>query len=236
MKNHKFSSLQLYFIIGLLVFGLVTCKKNDDNDNNDDTNPDAVVDIDGNNYNTIIIGSQTWFAENLRVTKYANGDPIPNITDDTQWSNQNSGAYCDYENLSSNGTIYGHLYNWFAVHDSRKLCPEGWHVPSHGEWETLATYLGGTNIAGGKMKETGLDHWNSPNTGATNESGFTGLPGGTRYNSSTFVNIGDNGNWWTSTAETGTKSWRHSLGASTTTLGNNAVDKGHGFTIRCLKD
>ncbi len=127
----------------------------------------TVSDIEGNTYKTIKIGTQTWMAENLKTTKYKDGSEIPNIT--------NNG---DYDNNPANSETYGRLYNWYTVDDDKGVCPEGWHVPDDAEYTVLTDYLGGESVAGGKMKETGTEHWNSPNTGATNESGFTGLPRG----------------------------------------------------------
>ena len=140
----------------------------------------TVTDIDGNVYQTVKIGDQWWMAENLKVTHYRDGTEIPEITDDGTWAGLSSGAYCNYDNDDNNADTYGSLYNWYAVTDSRNIAPEGWHVPSDAEWTTLTTYLGGESVAGGKMKETGTTHWTSPNTGATNESGFAALPGGYR--------------------------------------------------------
>jgi len=138
-----------------------------------------VTDIDGNEYATIQIGTQVWMAENLRTTKYCNGDPIPNVTDSLQWVNLATGAWAHNNNYSQYENLYGKLYNWYAVDDSRNICPCNWHVPTDAEWTTLIDYLGGEGVAGGKMKSTGTQYWLSPNTDATNESGFSGLPGGT---------------------------------------------------------
>lgn len=129
-------------------------------------------------------------AQNLRTTKYKNGDAVPNVSNNFDWSNLGSGAYCWYTNSNGFEQPYGKLYNWYAVIDSRGLCPTGWHVPSDAEWTTLTDYLGGTSIAGGKMKETSTTHWISPDSGATNESGFTGLPGGNRNSDGTFLFLG----------------------------------------------
>jgi uncharacterized protein (TIGR02145 family) len=143
-------------------------------------NAQTVSDIDGNIYNTVTIGTQVWMVENLKTTKYRNGDPIPNVTDDIQWSNLTTDAYCNYDNDISNVTTYGRLYNWYAVNDSRNIAPTGWHVATDVEWTTLTDYLGGASVAGSKLKEFGTTHWESPNADATNESGFTALPGGDR--------------------------------------------------------
>ncbi len=146
----------------------------------------SVTDIDGNIYETVQIGSQIWMKENLRTTKYANGDVIPNVTDGNQWSNLTTGAWSCYSNNNQIQNLFGNLYNWFAVADQRNICPTGWHVPSDVEWITLTDYLGGESVAGGKMKSTAI-YWQSPNQDATNESGFSGLPGGFRFQLWRFV-------------------------------------------------
>jgi uncharacterized protein (TIGR02145 family) len=159
-----------------------------------------LIDVDGNIYNLVTIGTQVWMKQNLKVTKYNDGTAIPNVTDASQWNTLTTGAYCWYGNSSSNKDPYGALYNWYTV-GTGKLCPIGWHVPSQTEWNTLLTYLGGTDIAGAKLKETGTSHWKSPNT-ATNESGFNALPGGARALASTgivFWDLGDRGSLWSST-------------------------------------
>jgi len=128
---------------------------------------DSVVDIDGNFYHAVAIGTQVWMAENLRTTKYRDGSPIPNVTDSSVWILTTEGAYCNYNNDTTHSNTYGRLYNWYAVIDTRNIAPEGWHVPTQDEWNTLVQFLGGGAVAGGKLKETGTAHWNSPNRGAT---------------------------------------------------------------------
>lgn len=170
----------------------------------------TVSDGDNNVYRTITIGTQVWMAENLRTTKYRNGDAIAEVTSNLEWGNLTSGAYCTYENTTSMDNIAtsGRLYNWFAVSDSRNIAPTGWHVATDDDWTTVATLLGGTSIAGGKMKEIGNIHWNSPNTGASNISGFTALPSGRReYTDGSFINTGFNGFWWTSSPYNPDYSW-----------------------------
>jgi len=138
-------------------------------------------DIDGNVYNTITIGTQIWMKENLKTTKYNDGSSIPLVTDNTAWINLSTPGYCWYNNdAATYKSAYGAMYNWYTV-NTGKICPPNWHVPTDTQWETLITYLGGKIIAGGKMKETGTAHWTSPNIGATNETGFTALPGGYRH-------------------------------------------------------
>ena len=195
----------------------------------------SCIDYDSNAYTTFTIGNQVWMAENLRVTHYKNGVAIPNVTDGTTWSGLITGAYCWYDNNQTANEKYGTLYNWYAVNDSLGLCPEGWHVPTHVEWITLTTYLGGTTVAGGKMKATS-DMWNSPNTNATNASNFSGLPGGGRDYSGAFVVTGDNGGWWSSTENSPNSAWACYLGylnGVVIVAGNGKQD---GFSVRCLRD
>jgi len=196
----------------------------------------TVTDYDGNVYNTLTIGTQVWLGENLKVTHYNNGDPIPNVTDSLAWDNLTTGACCWYDNDSvMYDSLYGKLYNWYAVHDSRKIAPEGWHVPSYPELTTLANYLGGENIAGGKLKEAGTAHWNSPNTGATNETGFTGLPGGYRYNG-IFDGMGENLILLSSSQENSGYAWHRGLGYDNGSFGLGSGPMKYGFSVRCIRD
>jgi len=201
-----------------------------------------VSDIDGNTYKTVQIGTQRWMAENLKTTKYNNGMSIPNVTDFIEWSNITTGAYCWYNNdaLAYKAT-YGALYNWFAV-NTRKLCPTGWHVPSDAEWAKLTTYLGGNDIAGGKLKETGNTHWQSPNIGATNASGFTALPGGTRnlfvdpdFNDWSWISL--EANWWSASESIYNSAIYWGVFYNSNKIDNQSLlFKQSGFSIRCLKD
>jgi uncharacterized protein (TIGR02145 family) len=196
----------------------------------------TVTDIDGNIYHTITIGTQIWMVENLKTTKYRNGDPIPNVADNTQWNNLTTDAYCNYNNDANNATIYGRLYNLSAVLDSRKICPSGWHIPSDAEWTTLIAFLGGDNVAGGKLKETGTSHWNSPNTGATNETGFTALPDGHRDYFGIFLEIGGYGHWWSSTKDDESSAWSYRMGYSYKNIGRSSSYEKNGYSVRCIKD
>jgi uncharacterized protein (TIGR02145 family) len=193
----------------------------------------TVTDIDGNVYHTVTIGTQVWMVENLKITKYRNGDAIPNVTDSTAWYHLTTGAYCNYNNDINNATTYGRLYNWYTVNDSRKIAPTGWHVPTDAEWTTLTDYLGN---AGGKLKETGTAHWNSPNTGATNETGFTALPGGYRIYNGTFRSIGNYGNWWSSTENTTDYAWSRDMGCSHSYVYRTSFIKIPGYSVRCVRD
>jgi uncharacterized protein (TIGR02145 family) len=193
------------------------------------------IDYDGNAYPTFTIDTQIWMAENLRVTNYSNGDVIPNVTDGTTWGYLTTGAYCWYDNDQSANAKYGILYNWYAVHDSRNICPTGWHVPSDAEWTTLTTYLGGESVAGGKMKSVSA-LWNSPNTDATNNSGFSGLPGGNRNSNGFFYNIGYDGTWWTATEANTFYAWYRSLSYSDSGVGRGGFNKAYGCSVRCVRD
>ncbi|MCK4639963.1 MAG: fibrobacter succinogenes major paralogous domain-containing protein [Candidatus Marinimicrobia bacterium] len=198
----------------------------------------GVADIDGNTYQTVLIGNQRWMAENLKVTHYRNGDAIPNVTDAPEWSNLTTGAYCNYDNDANNAVTYGSLYNWYAVNDSRNIAPEGWHVPSDVEWQTLVDYLGGYSVAGGKMKETGTTHWNSPNTGATNESGFSALPGGYRhYATGGYSALGTNGYFWSSTEEYSAYVYYWFLYQNYSFVTQDvSFNWQRGFSVRCVRD
>ena len=201
------------------------------------TNPGAGVTFNGYTYSSIVLGNgQEWMAENLRTTTYANGDPIPNVTDNTQWQNLTTGAWAHYNNDSQYENPYGKLYNWYAVDDSRNVCPTGWHVPSDAEWTVLSDYLGGEAVAGGKMKSTGTAYWFTPNTDATNESGFSGLPGGKRNDYGTFDNVGLSGDWWSST-EVGTyDAWYRLLNYYFGFVSRLYNNRTNGYSVRCLRD
>jgi uncharacterized protein (TIGR02145 family) len=194
-----------------------------------------VIDIDGNNYDTIHIGTQVWLKENLRATKFNDGTEIQNITDNTEWINLSDAAYCWYDNDISNKNIYGALYNWCTV-ENGKLCPTGWHVPTISDWNTLQSYLGGEEIAGGKLKEAGTAHWESPNSGATNESGFTALPGGQRSrNTGIFISLGVWGFWWSSSTAGGSPQYVIMTNEEEK-LFPGFDYKTNGFSVRCIKN
>jgi len=158
-----------------------------------------VTDIDGNIYHTITIDEQVWMVENLKTTKYRNGDPIPYISDNKNLENITTGAYSIYGNDISHKSVYGALYNWLAVADPRGIAPAGWHVPSDDEWTILIENLGGVEIAGGKLKEGGTIHWRAPNTNSSNISGFSALPGGSFRRNESFNAMGYEGIYWSST-------------------------------------
>ncbi len=244
----KFITLSV--LIALLTIVLISCSKEEDNTLANPTNGKTTAefnpyvtygtmkDQDGNVYKTVTIGTQTWMAENLRTTKYNDGTDVPLVTDNTAWVNLSTGAYCNYDNTNNIDTIatYGRLYNWYAV-NTGKLAPKGWHVPTDAEWKTLVDYLGGEDVAGGKLKEVGLTHWNSPNTAATNEPGFTALPGGVRYFDGGFYYFGNNGFWWSATEYNTDYAWPLDMSYNYSYVNNDDNDdKEAGFSIRCLKD
>jgi uncharacterized protein (TIGR02145 family) len=188
-------------------------------------------------YSTIQIGSQCWMEENLRASKYRDGSAIPQVTSGSAWSTLTTGAFCWYNNDSvSNENTFGKLYNWHAVIDARGLCPIGWHIPSDAEFTILSTYLGGESVAGGKLKEVGLTHWASPNTGATNESGFTGLPGGYRWYTGGFYSPTWFSQFWTLTVYNSTQSYYRCLHFDEALLHRDPGNKKNGLFVRCIKD
>jgi uncharacterized protein (TIGR02145 family) len=192
----------------------------------------TVKDIDGNVYNTVIIGTQLWMTENLKTTRYRDGSPINNITDSTAWTNQTTGAYCWYDNSTSNKSTYGALYNYYAVDDSRNICPSGWHVPTDAEWTTLTDYLGGESAAGGKLKATKF--WN---TGADNSSGFTAFLGGVRAGAlGIYFQINLEGYWWSGTESDATYAWTRVMIPNDSEIFRFDQDKGDGISVRCVYD
>ena len=200
----------------------------------------TVIDIDGNVYDTIHIGTQIWTRPNLKVTHYRNGDSIANVTNDFQWCNLTSGAYCNYDNDTANGNEYGRLYNWYAVHDTRNLAPNGWRVPTYEDWDTLQVFLGYDLVAGGKLKEMGTAHWMSPNTGASDEYDFSALPGGQRTDAvyaCVFSEITQQGYWWSSSEMDTVYPWGVNISYNSEGMTNWAAStKTAGFSIRLISD
>lgn len=188
----------------------------------------------------VIIGNQKWMYKNLDAITFRNGDPIDEIKNKEDWikaGDEGKPAWCNYNDDQANDAIYGKLYNWFAVNDPRGLAPKGWHVPSDAEWKSLADYLGGETVAGGKMKEIGTAHWKIPNTGATNESGFNALPSGyCKYDDGTYMDIDHYTAFWSSTENEGTSAWTKNLYFNTSDVKSFSFFKQHGFTVRCVKD
>lgn len=239
MNTHRIFFLVTFWTV---VFALLlgSCKKKDEEpvpDNNTPTpTENTVTDIDGNVYQTVKIGNQTWMKSNLKVTKYKDGSPITLITDETLWGNTYSAAFCWYDNnQTANGSTYGALYNWYAV-NTGNLCPAGWHVPTSDEWTTLTAGIGGDQFAGGKLKEEGTTHWQTPNQGATNELGFTALPGGNRSNLGAYGFKGVYGYWWTTTSAGTSLAWSRYMNYSNAGVAMNTDQKRAAFSVRCVKD
>ncbi len=218
-------------IIGVFLTFITSCEEEDANDS-----IGTVTDIDGNSYKTVTIGTQIWMTENLKTTKFNDGTPISLLPQDNDWSRNDEPAYCWYNNsMETYKDSYGALYNWHAVYNG-SLCPTGWHVPTDEEWTILTDYLGGESTAGGKLKETGNAHWAPPNTDATNETGFTALPGGLR--SDDFRNIGEYGYWWTSTKDSSSTfiAWCRMIGYDIERVNRRGESRNAGFSVRCIKD
>lgn len=214
---------QMLFLVSVIII-FSTC--NDDNT----TNPDNPTD-------SVKIGNQVWMCRNLDVDRYRNGDLIPEVKDQTEWVKLTTGAWCYYNNDTALGKIYGKLYNWYAVNDSRGLAPFGSHIPTDAEWTELTSYLGGEKIAGGKLKETGKVHWLSPNTGATNSSGFFALPGGWRNSAfGYFTDIGNSGYWWSASESNSTNAMYRRLFFDGATISRYSINKGNGYSVRCIRD
>jgi uncharacterized protein (TIGR02145 family) len=195
----------------------------------------TISDIDENSYNTVLIGTQCWTKENLKVTKYNDGTLIPDETANAGWGGLTTGARSNFTGVVSFIATYGYLYNWYAATDTKKLCPTGWHVPTDIEWTNLTTYLGGTNIAGGKMKSTSL-LWNSPNIGADNSSEFSALPGGFRFNDGGFYNSGFSVLFLSATELTSNNAIMHILNNGNSFFNIAGNPKVTGASVRCLKD
>jgi len=199
-----------------------------------------ITDVDGNTYKTVFIGTQQWMADNLKTAKYNDGTGIPNVPNDIQWSNLTTGAWSYYNNDAVNNAKYGKLYNWYAVslstNGNKNVCPTGWHVPTDAEWTILTDYLGGLNVAGGKMKEVGTTSWISPNVDATNTSLFTGLPGGYRDYVGYYKQIGNNGVWWSTTDFSESTAWYRILNSSSGNANRDLPFKKDGLAVRCLRD
>ena len=194
---------------------------------------------DGQTYKTVRIGTQTWMAENLKTTKYRNGDQIATTSSPGLNIKKEASAskyQWAYKGDEKNVTTYGRLYTWYAVTDSRAICPAGWHIPAETDWQTLTDFLASDNIAGGKMKETGTAHWNEPNKGATNESGFLALPGGYRNFDVSFDGIGMASYWWSATENFNTNGWSRVINWISSNLSKNTENKAYGFSVRCIKD
>lgn len=248
MKSGKFVVLYFFIaIVGTFIF-VSGCEKKEDN---------LITDIDGNKYHTVTIGNQVWMVENLRTTRYSNGDTILEVMDAKQWSKLNIGA-CSYYNdyayiilqkhdVYQTIKTYGRLYNWYAVNDSRKIAPEGWHVATSDDWNVLIDYSGGKDVVAGKLKESGTNHWETQDDNATNKFGFTALPGGICDFYGAFHDITTHGYWWTASESDENMSftyqiycfmdgmgWNQSLKSGL--LGPSSFSKKNGLAVRCVKD
>lgn len=216
-----------------------------EDDNNNGQQDEQVVDIDGNVYSTVIIGDQEWFAENLRTTKYKDGNVIPTGHSDSEWSNLSTGAYAIYPHSQIDGLgsdldvleAYGGLYNWYAV-ETGKLCPDGWRVPTDEDWTSLIDYVG--EHAGAKLKSTRTEpdahpRWKSPNDVANDEYGFSAFPGGHRFNG-TFKSVGVDGWWWSASEYDALWAWPRHIYNSSSSIYRDLTLKQRGLSVRCMRD
>jgi uncharacterized protein (TIGR02145 family) len=216
----------LFFAFAISTLFL-SCKK-------DDANLEPVKDIDGNEYTVVKIGDQYWMTENLKVSKYKDGTTIATGLSDSAWDATAAGAYALHGDLASNNEVYGKLYNWHAA-SSGKLAPTGWHVPTRAEWTQLVEFLGGSSVAGGKLKSTS-SLWVAPNAGADNSSGFAGLPGGNKSNLGGYVSLGEVGYFWASSERNSTQGDYTSLLTALASSASNGATKEFGMSVRCVKD
>lgn len=215
-------------LFGIIIIFMSACSK-------DDTGS-IIRDIDGNKYNSVIIGTQTWMVENLKTTKFSDGTDIPLITSAEDWMGLTSPGFQWYNSdpLKYKAS-YGALYNFYVV-STGKLCPAGWHVPSNAEWSTLTTFLLGEDVAGGKLKEAGITHWQSPNGEATNETGFTALPGGGISDHGLYSGIGYEGDWWAADEDMYSDTYIRSLSYYWGRFRTYSATKQSGFSVRCVKN
>lgn len=198
---------------------------------------EQVKDFDGNVYPTVTIGTQVWMAENLRVTHYRDGTPIPNVTGSGEWSELTKGAYCWYQNNAVQfRTTHGALYNYYAVADPRKISPVGWHIPSDSEWAILESLLGGAHKGGNRLKVLFSDFRNGPETGKANATRVSGILGGGRAQPGWFGDVGNHGTWWSSTEVDGSYAWHRGLSSESASISRNEGHKASGFSVRCIKD
>jgi uncharacterized protein (TIGR02145 family) len=227
-QNDNYLLLRV-LLLSFVILSVFSCKKNDENGS-------VIRDRNGNEYTSVTIGSQTWMVENLKTTKFSDGTEIPLIAEAEAWSVLTTPGYQWYNNsLSSFKVPYGALYNFYAV-STGKLCPTGWHVPTDTEWTTLTSFLLGEEVSGGKLKEAGLTHWDTPNTDASNETGFTALPGGYISSSGSYGNIGYEGTWWTASESMEWDAFCRRLSCSNGRMFATTFLKKSGFSVRCLMD
>jgi len=231
MKNKLLVLFGFFFLLCSLALTTNSCSNNDDNNDEDDPLTGAVVDVDGNSYDTVRIGTQTWMVQNLKTTKYNDGTEIPAAAINADWPNVITPCYCWYDNDETFKETYGALYNFYAV-NTGKLAPTGWHIPSPAEFELCRNYLGSMGMGEGKMMESGTAHWTNNSASVTNSSGFTAMPGGLRW--STFSGMGSMACWWTSTLNGSSSGWYKML--TNYMMSSNSATKSYGMSVRCVKD
>ena len=234
MRTKSLNKSKAELMLFLVFFLCSGCSPNSSSDRKRQS--ERITDTDGNVYTSVVIGSQVWMTQNLRTTHYNNGDPIPLVSNDGEWGSIEDGAYCVYSNERKYGKRYGNLYNWHAVSDRRGICPQGWHIPSDEEWQVLSDFLGGDKVAGDKMKETGTRHWAEPNSGASNISGFTALPGGGRDEFGQFIVDRYGCHWWSSTISGSVDVRVRSIYFGYGSIMTDEYHPNSGFSVRCLKD
>jgi uncharacterized protein (TIGR02145 family) len=195
-----------------------------------------IADADGNIYNTILLKDKIWMAENLETSTFNDGTSIPLVSDNAAWMTLSSPGFCYYNNDEiTNNATYGALYNWYAV-SSGKLCPSDWHIPSDEEWTDFTNFLAGESIAGGRLKEAGTAHWSGPNMGATDDKGFTALPGGSRDKNGIYSQLGLDGNWWSSSEYNASDSWSRNMNYNSISIIKYHLSKSTGVSVRCIKN
>ncbi len=217
---------------------IIACGKDNEPSNPNDQQTDTliVIDINGNSYQAVQIGNQRWMAENLKTTHFRDGTPIALVTSNVVWESLSTDGYSYYNNSQINKITYGNLYKWEAITSGHNLAPSGWHVPSDSEFQVLVNYLGGDSLAGGKMKTTGTVCWLDPNDGATNESGFSALPGGLRDYTGHCTNIAYHAYFWTTTSTDSVNALYRSLNYYDAEVSRDSYDKGAGMSVRCVRD
>jgi len=246
MKNYYSCIIVTGLVIAMSVLMSSCRKEHPPLNNNEDENPDindvgcgTISDADGHTYNTILIGNQCWMKENLKTTRYRNSDVIGTTAPDTlPIAGENEPKYqWAYEGNTTYATTYGLLYTWYAITDSRAVCPQGWHIPTDTEWDTLVNFLGGDSVAGNKLKENGTAHWYGNNAQATNQSGFTALPGGYRTGDGMFRNILFYGIWWSATpSNLPDNAYDRQLYYNSCNVNRGNNPKLNGVAVRCVKD
>lgn len=239
--------VSLFTLVVALIFNTVSPAEESSSDKQENQNTftcgETVKDADGNEYGTVVIGDQCWMTENLRTSSYSNGNPIKKVTSSREWKSLEEGAWSFYNNSERWNNPYGKLYNWYAVNDERNICPANWHVPSYDEWDAMADHLGGRTVAGGKLKTPGTDNWRRPNLYATNQTGFSAVPGGSRTNFGDFrahhrfYDLGKFGYWWTSSFHSDYEkvAWARMINHRSGSLQSVYNPKTTGYSVRCVK-